>query len=259
VFPGQPCLVNTIRRPRNYAFNWRATPSSHLTNEFVFGYNSYPALFNQPASLDKVSIATAPVDTTWQYYYGNQRTTSTWQFVDNLAYFRGAHNFKFGFNLRRVREEDQRGSVAGLNASEEVNFDTGINTVDPTTFGLPSDLNTSFDRPNFQSDINFMLGRVGQIDRGFVNQGGQWTKSTFQFDTRYPEYEFYGQDTWKVRPNLTVDLGLRWELRLSPSTPANNILIPNQAMVAGGAASRTTKITTPHAHRVATERERSIT
>ena len=144
---------------------------------------------------------------------------STWQVVDNFAYFRGAHAFKFGVNLRRVREEDIRGSVAGLNANEEVNFSTSINTVDPATFGLPADLNTTFDRGLFQSHINFLLGRVGQIDRGFVAQGDQWAKSTFLFDTRYPEYEFYAQDTWKVRPNLTVDLGLRYEIRLSPNTP----------------------------------------
>src|SRR5205823_4627936 len=82
------------------------------------------------------------------------------------------------------------------------------------------DLNTAFDRPLFQSHINFLLGRVGQFDRGFVANGDQWTKSTFQFDTRYPEYEFYAQDTWKARPNLTIDIGLRYEIRLSPRTPA---------------------------------------
>ncbi len=131
IFPGGPCLVNTLRGPRNFAINWRFTPSAHVTNEFVAGENRYDPIFGQPSSLDKVSIATAPVDTTWQYYFGNQRVVSTWQFVDNLAYFRGAHAFKFGANLRRVREEDQRGSVAGLNAAEEVNFDTGIDTVDP--------------------------------------------------------------------------------------------------------------------------------
>ena len=239
VFPGQPCLVNTLREPRNYAFNWRYTPTARLTNEFVLGYNKYPPLFGQPASLDKISFATAPVDTTAQYYFGNQRTVSTWQFVDNGAYFRGAHSFKFGANVRRVREEDQRGSVGGLNASEEVDFSTGINTVDPATFGLPTDINTAFDRTNLQSSINFLLGRVGQIDRGFVTQNGQFSKGTFQFDTRYPEIELYVQDTWKARKNLTVDIGLRWEARLPPSSPTNNILVPNQAVVAGAAPSNT--------------------
>ena len=239
VFPGGPCLVNTLRGPRNFAVNWRFTPTSRMTNELVVGENRYDPIFGQPSSLDKISFTGTPVDNTEQYYFGNSRVVSTWQVVDNFAYFRGAHAFKFGTNLRRVREEDIRGSVAGLNSNEEVNFSTAINTVDPATFGLPADLNTSFDRPDFQSNINFMLGRVGQFDRGFVNQNGQWTKNNFQFDTRYPEYEFYAQDTWKVKPNLTVDLGLRYEIRLSPSTPANNILVPNQAIVAGGAPSDT--------------------
>ena len=239
VFPGGPCLVNTLRGPRNFAINWRFTPTSRMTNEFVIGQNRYDPIFGQPSSLDKISFTGTPVDNTEQYYFGNSRVVSSWQVVDNFAYFRGAHAFKFGTNLRRVREEDIRGSVAGLNSNEEVNFSTAINTVDPATFGLPADLNTTYDRPLFQSDINFMLGRVGQFDRGFVNQNGQWTKNNFQFDTRYPEYEFYAQDTWKVQPNLTVDLGLRYEIRLSPNTPANNILVPNQAIVAGGSPSDT--------------------
>ena len=235
VFPGEPCLVNTLRGPRNFAFNWRFTPNARMTNELVVGQNRYDPIFGQPSSLEKISIASAPVSTTWQYYFGNQRVVSTWQVVDNFAYFRGAHSFKFGFNLRRVREEDQRGSVAGLNANEEINFSTSINTVDPATFGLAPDLNTSFDRPNFQSHINFLLGRIGQIDRGFVAKNDQWTKSTFLFDTRYPEYEFYGQDTWKIRPNLSVDYGLRWEIRLSPNTPSNDIKVPDRPIVAGAA------------------------
>jgi hypothetical protein len=237
IFPGSPCLVNTVREPRNIAFNWRTSPSAHLTNELVVGNNNFGALFGSPADLNKVTWTGTPVDNTRQYDFGNQRTVSTWQFVDNLSYTRGAHTFKTGFNLRRVREVDERGGVAGLNATQEVNFSTAINTVDPTAFGLPVDLNTSFDRPNFQSDINFLLGRVGETHEGFVNSGGTFTKTPFDFDVRYPEYEFYGQDTWKIRKNLTLDLGLRWELRLSPSTPSNNIVVPNQALVAGAAPS----------------------
>ncbi len=241
IFPGGVCQVNTLRNPRNFALNWRFTPTARMTNELVVGQNRYDPIFGQPESIDKISFTGTPVDTTAQYYFGNSRVVSTWQVADNFAYMHGSHAFKFGTNLRRVREEDIRGSVAGLNSAEEVNFSTSINTVDPATFGLPADLNTAFDRGIFQSNINFLLGRVGQIDRGFVNNNDQWTKNTFLFDTRYPEYEFYAQDTWKVKPNLTVDIGLRYELRLSPSTPTDNILVPNQPMVAGGTPSNTVK------------------
>jgi len=79
------------------------------------------------------------------------------------------------------------------------------------------------------------------MQRGFVASGDQWAKSTFQFDTRYPELEFYGQDTGRSVPISRSDIGLRWKARLAPSTPSNNILVPNQAMVAGAAPSNTVK------------------
>jgi hypothetical protein len=37
--------VNTLRGPRNFAINWRFTPSAHVTNELVVGENRYDPIF----------------------------------------------------------------------------------------------------------------------------------------------------------------------------------------------------------------------
>jgi hypothetical protein len=105
---------------------------------------------------------------------GNQRTTGTVQFVDNLSYNRGAHAFKFGTNLRFVKHDDLRGSIAGANVTEIIDFDRLVNTIDPATFGLPADINLSNDRPELERNINFLLGRVGRVTRGFASNGSSY-------------------------------------------------------------------------------------
>ncbi|MBI4873405.1 MAG: TonB-dependent receptor [Acidobacteria bacterium] len=238
MFPGAPCLVNTFRKPKNFAVNWRFNPTPHVTNELVTGLNKFDYNFNMPGSLDRVTL-NGPVDTLAQYYFGNQRNLQTWQLVDNVGYFRGAHAVKFGLNMRFQKHQDIRGSVAGLNSNQDVNFSTGVNTVDPATFGIPSDLNTTFDRPVFQSHINFLLGRVGTTTKAFVAAGDKFAPGLYNFTANYNEYDFYVQDTWKARKNLTVDLGLRWEPKMAPTDPDGRISRPDRPVTAAGPASNT--------------------
>ncbi len=238
VFPGAPCLVNTYRKPRNYAFNWRFNPTPRVTNEFVFGLNKFNYNFNMPGSLDKITL-NGPVATLAQYYFGNIRQLQTWQFVDNVGYFRGAHAFKFGANLRFQNHQDIRGSVAGLNSNQDVDFSTGVNTVDPATFGIPADINTTYDRPAMQSNINFLLGRVGTTTKAFVSDGGKFAPGLYNFTANYNEYDFYVQDTWKVKKNLTVDLGLRWEPKMAPTNSDGRISRPDRPVTAIGPPSNT--------------------
>jgi outer membrane receptor protein involved in Fe transport len=108
--------------------------------------------------------------------------------------------------------------------------------VDPATFKLPSDINTTTDRPRLQQSINELLGRVGTMRQAFVAESNDKFAppgTDFLFDARFAEYDSYVQDTWKLRPNLTIDLGVRWEIRKAPDSKGVAILRPDKPFTVG--------------------------
>ncbi|MCS7041571.1 MAG: TonB-dependent receptor [Bryobacteraceae bacterium] len=241
VWPGAPCVVNTKRDPVNLAFNWRTVPRASMTNELVVGLNRFAFDFQIPTSdLTKVSLIT-PVANPFVYTFGNMRQLNTWQLVDNFAWLRGAHNIKFGINFRLGSHRDRRGSIGGFNATQQADFSRVVNVVNAAAFGLPADVNQQFDRITLETHINFILGRVGNTNRGFPSTRDSYVAGLYDFLARFNEYDFYIQDTWKLSRNFTVDLGLRLEVKQTPSNPDGRIRRPDQVAVAGAPATNTLK------------------
>lgn len=249
IFPTSPNLVDTFRTPKNLAINWRSSPTSKFTNEALFGYSRFGFNFLTPEpdpNIPFTFLNTATPNTNFSY---NARFLRTIQLVDNMTYVMSNHTLKGGINFRFGRHFDDRSTVSGTNVEPVVSFGNGPGF---GAFALPGVFNSgtnptgiiAADLTRLQNTINDLLGRIGSISQAFVSDptgagsfapaGTRWNNKAF-----YNEYDFYLQDNWRLRSNLVVDLGVRWELKLNPSVDGRPILAPNQPVKLGAAPSNT--------------------
>ena len=117
-------------------------------------------------------------------------------FVDNLSYLSGNHSFKGGFLLSFETKRELSTSV----------------TQGRFTFAAGGG------RTAFQ---NFLTGNRD----GLCGAACMYVEAEREIDSdiQWNRYEFYLQDSWKVRPDVTVDMGVRYAL-YPGVTDANNLL-----------------------------------
>lgn len=247
IFPNSPNFVDTSRTPKNLALNWRWTISPNVVNEFVYGYSDYFFKFATPSPdplLPFVFLNTATPNTNFSY---NARGVKTNQFVDNLTIVHGAHTFKGGLNFRLNLHKDDRSSVAGTAIEPIVTFST--TAFGYTGYNLPATGATGInanDLTRLQNNIADLLGRIGTISQAFIADpnnanaflpaGSRWLNKA-----KYSEYDFYFQDNWRFRSNFVLDLGVRWEIKATPTVDGRPILVPDQPVKLGAAPSNTIK------------------
>ncbi|MGO8984325.1 MAG: carboxypeptidase regulatory-like domain-containing protein [Terriglobales bacterium] len=138
------------------------------------------------------------------------------EFDQSLSWIRGKHSFKFGGESVYIRDNREFGAY-----QNGYQFLTSSgNTLDGTSPGIISQLLTG-GLAQFSVAINpqgeFPCFRAATdpnstpIQTPSCTLTGPATSPSFSRSNRYKDAALYAQDSWKIYPRLTLNLGLRWE------------------------------------------------
>lgn len=125
----------------------------------------------------------------------------TFTLSDNLIWNHGKHTWRWGGDFRRI----QLNTESSSNARGSFVF-TGLNTAEIMN-GTPVP-GTGYDF------ADFLLGLPQQTSVQF---------GTESYHFRGNSWDLYAQDEWKLRSNLTLNLGVRYEY-VSPLSEINNLI-----------------------------------
>jgi hypothetical protein len=142
---------------------------------------------------------------------GQVRNTGTTSYGDSLSYVRGSHNLKFGFDFRNIRES----GFNNFNSRRQVDLRGNFNGFGGLLLGLPNSQNLVGFK-TLEDDASAYWGFVGfDLYAQYFNKAAD-REATDNKDYRQHEYDFFAQDSWKIRRNLTLNLGLRYQLNGVP-------------------------------------------
>jgi hypothetical protein len=258
IFPGFPPLGEVFRRAQSLAVSYRRTISPKVVNEFTAGYSRFRFFFSLRES--QADIEPPPfgqecfgddsftlIDTPFCNTRHTERQVTAMQFIDNLSYLRGTHNFRMGFNIRLYRHDDERGVPGGFNGSPTIVFSrttrSPLNEAQPWT-GIPAagaGINAT-DRNNLLQAITELAGIPGFATQAFQARldGDAYGNDLFTLESKVHQFNFYFQDEWRFRHNLTFNYGLRWELNPPPSDAGPRVFVPDR--VVDGSEGRVTYV-----------------
>jgi hypothetical protein len=133
------------------------------------------------------------------------RTETRYEFTDNVNIVAGNHNFKFGGDVAFVRIPE---AIFELNFAGLFNFGgLGACTLVAQLCTLPPALGLP---PDFTAVQQYGLGFPSNFIQGFGDPVSSISNKPLAF---------FAQDSWKVRPNLTLNYGVRYDYEITEQIP----------------------------------------
>ena len=230
-FPGQPVASTLLNNSRGITAGYTAELTPNLLNTFHY---TFTRLGEAESGSNAPSFGIRFFSTNTAFNRGFSRTVPTNEIRDDISWSHGKHTFQAGVGgvLIRNNRIDDTNSFASFqanpgNCNDCGNLQTNLqNTLGFSDGQLPDQSN------NFNAAYLMLTGSINFAGATFFanpHTGAflpAGTPDVRQFDQN--GINAYFQDNFKLRPNLNINLGLRYEY-LTPPWEANGFEVaPSQ-------------------------------
>jgi hypothetical protein len=217
-FPGD-AAPNSRDTFNSYAFSagWTWTASANVINQFSAGLVrsilNFPV---RPSPTFPNEFSFSPdISNPFLRSSSQSRNVPVPEFREGLTWIKGKHTMDFGGDLKLIRQ------ISALqNDFNFIGIGLGGQLLSLDSTLRPSDINgDSSAITNWDNFFPFLLGRYSGVFSNFNydKAGNVFPSGTGKKrDFNYNEFEFYAQDSWKVRSDLTLTYGLRYVLHTVP-------------------------------------------
>ncbi|MBZ5617283.1 MAG: carboxypeptidase-like regulatory domain-containing protein [Acidobacteriia bacterium] len=234
----QPTLINVFR----FGFVRDNSPSAATSPTVAAGQLNIPGTSTSAGPIALLigsgtsAFLDSPIDMDTQRARYQAAYSQDRQFIDDMTKIRGKHTIQFGTNIDQipfthVRADKVVGSISSLVANIDGNASGDFLNIpslnSPLTCGgsVTSNCLKSSDLTNWGRYYASMLGLIDNINVLAVRDANlnpvPFGTNLVNHTMEYATY-FYIQDSWRVKPNLTLTYGLSYGWQTAP-TEKNNL------------------------------------
>ena len=230
-FPGQPNSVVEVVTSKGFTAGYTATLSNSWINNFRYGY--IREAFDDRGLQNSHFVHFRFMSDPNAFSSSVNRYVPVQNFVDDLSKIKGNHTLQFGVNVRKVDNVSNSNQTSFFSATTNQDWmspttiaGAGV-SLDPSNGAFPA-VDGGFIQ-SYDVAVTDLVGLISEVSANYnldKHLNALPEGSVIHRDYRDWEYEWYAQDAWRVRPNLTVTFGLRYSLLEPPYETSGTQVAP---------------------------------